>query len=209
MKNNIGAVVILTVITLVSGILLGFVYELTKEPIAFQEDLAKQEAYKIVFPDAVIFEEAADSEDSAVQAEADKAFADAGLTQESVEEVMGAYDSDKNLLGYVLSVKTMEGYGGEIDISMGVRNDGTLNGIEILSIGETAGLGMKADTPEFKDQFKDKAVSQFSYTKSGASQEYEIDALSGATITTNAMVNAVNAGLIYFDKFLKTEGGGN
>ena len=65
---------------------------------------------------------------------------------------------------------------------------------------------MKADTPEFKEQFKDKQVSQFSYTKSGASQEYEIDALSGATITTNAMTNAVNAGLIYFQNIT---GGGN
>ncbi len=197
---------ILTVITLVSGVLLGYVYELTKEPIAVQEELAKQEAYKTVFSDASSFE-AVSGPQKDVQ-EADKAFSEAGLTQEAIEEVIGAYDQDQNLLGYVLSVKTMEGYGGEIDISMGIRNDGTLNGIEILSIGETAGLGMKADTGEFKGQFKDKAVSQFSYTKSGASQEYEIDAISGATITTNAMVNAVNAGLIYFDRFLNTEEGG-
>ena len=72
-----------------------------------------------------------------------------------------------------------------------------LNGIEILSISETAGLGRKADTDDFKNQFSNKNVAQFNYTKSGAAAEYEIDAISGATITTNAMVNAVNAGLSY------------
>ena len=68
---------------------------------------------------------------------------------------------------------------------------------QILSISETAGLGMKADTDDFKGRFSNKKVAQFNYTKSGATAEYEIDALSGATITTNAMVNAVNAGLSY------------
>lgn len=57
---------------------------------------------------------------------------------------------------------------------------------------------MKADTDAFKDQFKNKNVEKFKYTKSGASAEDEIDALSGATITTNAMTNGVNAGLCAF-----------
>lgn len=81
---------------------------------------------------------------------------------------------------------------------MGVQNDGTLNGISILSIEETAGLGMKADTDEFKDQFKDKKVEKFTYTKNGAAADDEIDAISGATITTNAMTNGINAGLCAF-----------
>ena len=44
----------------------------------------------------------------------------------------------------------------------------------------------------------DKQVEQFTYTKSGAADDSEIDAISGATITTNAIVNGVNAGLTYF-----------
>ena len=67
-----------------------------------------------------------------------------------------------------------------------------------MSISETAGLGMKADTEEFKSQFSGKNVEAFSYTKTGAAKEEEIDAISGATITTNAIVNGVNAGLISF-----------
>ena len=75
----------------------------------------------------------------------------------------------------------------------------------MLSIGETAGLGMKADEADFKDQFKDQNVPEFSYSKTGATQEGEIDALSGATITTNAVTNGVNAGLCVFQ--LLSEGG--
>ena len=83
---------------------------------------------------------------------------------------------------------------------MGVKADGTLNGISFLSIGETAGLGMKATEDKFKDQFKDKKVPKLSYTKNGAKSDDEIDALSGATITTNAVTNGVNAGLYYIRK---------
>lgn len=201
-KENLRAIVTLTVITLVAGILLGFIYELTKEPIAAQELLQKQEAYRQVFAQADSFEDYADFDEE----EAAKLLSDAGFAYDSISEASVAYDAAGEVLGYVFTVISMEGYGGEIDVAMGITKEGVLNGIEILSIGETAGLGMKADTPEFKEQFKDKQVSQFSYTKSGASQEYEIDALSGATITTNAMTNAVNAGLIYFQNIT---GGGN
>ncbi|MBQ7562900.1 MAG: RnfABCDGE type electron transport complex subunit G [Lachnospiraceae bacterium] len=201
-KENLKAIITLTVITVVAGVLLGFIYELTKEPIAAQELLQKQEAYRQVFADAASFEDYPEFD----KEEAETLLQGAGLSYDSISEASQALDASGNVLGYVFTVISMEGYGGEIDVAMGVRNDGVLNGIEILSIGETAGLGMKADTDEFKGQFKDKQVSQFSYTKSGATQEYEIDALSGATITTNAMTNAVNAGLIYFDTIT---GGGN
>ena len=81
-----------------------------------------------------------------------------------------------------------------------------MNGIEILSISETAGLGMRANTEEFKSQFRNKKVEQFEYTKTGATVDNQIDALSGATITTNAMTNAVNTALSFFHNNLM---GGN
>ena len=102
------------------------------------------------------------------------------------------------MLGYAIIITTPEGYGGDITLSLGVKNDGTLNGIEILSIGETAGLGMNATKDDFKNQFKDKKAEEFKVTKTGAQSEDEIDALSGATITSRAMVGGVNAGLCAF-----------
>ena len=111
---------------------------------------------------------------------------------------MIAKDASGEALGYVLSITDPEGYGGDISFMMGIRMDGTLNGISILSISETAGLGMNAKTDAFRNQFKDKNVEQFTLTKTGSTADSEIDALSGATITSTAMVNGVNAGLAAF-----------
>ena len=184
----------LTVITLISGLLLGLVHDITADPIAKQEAKEKSEAYKAVFADAASFETLTDTEDPDLEAYLD----DQGYPGESINEVMLAKDDSCNVLGYAFTITTSEGYGGDIQFTMGIQNDGTLNGISILSISETAGLGMKAKNPDFQDQFKDKKVEKFEYTKTGATSDDQIDAISGATITTNAMTNGVNAGLCAF-----------
>lgn len=190
----------LLVITVVAGFLLGLVYKVTLEPIAHQEELANAKACQEVFADASEFPDAQVDMD-AIAANLEEN----GLEAVTVDAVMEAQDDKGQQLGYVITVTDGEGYGGDIQLSMGVQMDGTLNGISILSISETAGLGMKADTDEFKSQFADKNVEQFAYTKSGAAADNEIDAISGATITTNAVTNGVNAGLLTF-QYLK---GGN
>ena len=197
MKNKIiKDALALTLITLVAGVALGGVYEITKEPIARQEAQAKAEAYEQVFTDAAAFEEV-EMDDTLIQTIRDQLDQE-GYKAQSIEEVMRAEDQSGETLGYAFTVVTSEGYGGDIQFSMGVQNDGTLNGISILSIGETAGLGMNADTPAFKDQFVGKQVEKLQYTKNGATQDDEINAISGATVTTNAMTNGVNAGLCAF-----------
>lgn len=183
----------ITVITLVAGLALGVVQDITADPIAQQEAKAKQEAYKAVFADADSFEVVEDDTET-LQAYLNEN----GYGAQSINETMLAKDASGNELGYAFTVTTSEGYGGDIQFAMGIKDDGTLNGISILSISETAGLGMRANTEEFKDQFKDKNVEKFEYTKTGAASDEQIDALSGATITTNAMTNGVNAGLCAF-----------
>ena len=195
MKNTIlKDTLALVLITLVAGAALGGVYTITADPIAHQNQLAKDEAYKAVFADADTFEVIIDQEDAQLEAYLDEN----GSPAQTINEVVQAMDSSGSPLGYAFTVTTSEGYGGDIQFAMGVKDDQTLNGISILSISETAGLGMKADTDEFKGQFADKNVEAFQYTKNGASADNEIDALSGATITTNAVVNGVNAGLCAF-----------
>lgn len=197
MKNKIiKDALALTLITLVAGVALGGVYEITKEPIARQEAQAKAEAYEQVFTDAAAFEEVK-MDDTLLQTIRDQLDQE-GYKAQSIEEIMHAEDQSGEMLGYAFTVVTSEGYGGDIRFSMGVQNDGTLNGISILSIGETAGLGMNADTPAFKDQFVGKQVEKLQYTKNGATQDDEINAISGATVTTNAMTNGINAGLCAF-----------
>ena len=197
MKNKIiKDALALTLITLVAGVALGGVYEITKDPIAKQEAQAKAEAYEQVFTDAAAFE-AVEMDDTLTKTIRDQLDQE-GYKAQSIEEVMRAEDQSGETLGYAFTVVTSEGYGGDIQFSMGVQNDRTLNGISILSIGETAGLGMNADTPAFKDQFVGKQVEKLQYTKNGATQDDEINAISGATVTTNAMTNGVNAGLCAF-----------
>ena len=197
MKNKIiKDALALTLIALVAGVALGGVYEITKDPIAKQEAQAKAEAYEQVFTDAAAFE-AVEMDDTLTKTIRDQLDQE-GYKAQSIEEVMRAEDQSGETLGYAFAVVTSEGYGGDIRFSMGVQNDGTLNGISILSIGETAGLGMNADTPAFKDQFVGKQVEKLQYTKNGATQDDEINAISGATVTTNAMTNGVNAGLCAF-----------
>lgn len=202
-KSMIKDALILFAITLVAGLLLGVVYDITKEPIAQQKAKAKTEASKNVFAAAESFKvcEPFDAE------EAQAALSAAGLSGMDIDEVSAALDTTGNLLGYVITVTDHEGYGGDIQFSMGITLDGTLNGISLLSISETAGLGMKAGDV-LVPQFTDKKVEQFTYTKSGSANDSEIDAISGATITTKAVVNGVNAGLEYFRSVLAAAEGG-
>ena len=121
-----------------------------------------------------------------------------------IEAVVRALDNAGNTLGYVITVNDHEGYGGDIRFSMGIKSDGTLNGISILEISETAGLGMKAD-PVLTSQLKDIKVDNISFVKGGGGNPSQgtIDAISGATITTTAVTNGVNAGLTAFFEIMK------
>ena len=196
MKNTIiKDTIILTLITLVSGGLLGVVYQVTKEPIAQQEELAKQEAYQAVFEDADSFEICVEAGD----ADSAQYLADNGFANQTVNEVMEAKNASGETIGYALNMTTSEGYGGDITFSMGVQLDGTLNGISILTINETSGLGMNATDESFKGQFSNKNVESFTVTKTGASADNEINAISGATITSDAITGGVNAGLCAFN----------
>ena len=209
MKNEAGMgaklvrdAAILLVITLFSGLILGFVFQITKEPIALAEEKAAKKAYAEVFPSALEFELTEELPLDSLSG--DSAWLEAGYEGVSVENVLRALDKDGTLLGYVLTVTSHEGYGGDITFTVGIANDGTLNGISILNISETAGLGMKAEEV-LVPQFSNKKVSVFTYTKSGAVSDDQIDAISGATITTKAVTKAVNGGLFFFQTQL---GGG-
>ena len=197
MKNIIKNTAILTIITLVAGILLGLVFEITKEPIAQAKEKAKNEAYQAVMKDADTF----DAEVVLKTEEVSKLLAKKEITGCSVDEVVAA-KAKGEIIGYIFTTTTSEGYGGNIQISVGILNDGTVTGVEMLSISETAGLGMNANTPEFKNQFADKKVDGFVVTKTGAASDNEIDAISGATITSKAVTNAVNTAIACYQEWL-------
>ncbi len=192
-KQMIKDSLILFGITLIAGLLLGGVYAITKGPIAQAQVDKQQAAYQSVFADAVSFQEIGQSSPEAIA----KLLQTAGYEKDRIDETKLAVDAAGTPLGYVMTVTSTEAYSGELQIAVGIRLDGTVNQISFLSLSETMGLGMEAKQPAFYEQFSNKKVNAFSYTKSGAVADNEIDALSGATITSNAVTNAVNAAIVY------------
>jgi electron transport complex protein RnfG len=179
---------ILFAITLVAGFLLGFTYDLTKEPIRLQQEKAIQEACKAVFTQAENFMPITYTPSTDLEASMKKNLVTVGTVYE-------AKDAAGQLLGHVLEMTAKGGYAGDIVLYMGVTGDGLLNGISLLTISETPGLGMRAEEV-LVPQFVNRDSEAFTYVKSGGAQgEDTIDAISGATITTAAVTNAVNEGL--------------
>lgn len=186
---------ILFIITLISGLSLGFVYNITKAPIEAAKLAAKSEAYKQVFMNADSFA-ISENADAVIEASADEISA-AGFGNVSITEVVEALDANKNVMGHIVSVTSKDGYGGDVSISVGISSEKIINGIAFLEINETPGLGMNATQPEFYTQFSDKEAGTFKVTKNPTGNADEINAISGATITSNAVTNSVNAA-IYF-----------
>lgn len=188
---------ILFAITLIVGVLLGFFYEITKEPIARQQELAVQKACAEVFADAS-FEKIEYVVSDAVSNQ---------LSADGVEigTVFQALDAQGQMAGYVVETTTANGYGGDIVLYVGITKDMNVSGVSVLSIAETPGLGMKAEDVLIP-QFKGKTAGAFTFTKSGAVAANEIDAISGATITTKAVVEAVNGAVLVADELVE---GGN
>lgn len=102
--------------------------------------------------------------------------------------------------GYVFTTSA-KGYGGDVVVMVGVNTDGSVAGIEYLSISETAGLGMNAQKDSFKEQFKGH-TDEIGVSKNAPS-DTEIQALTGATITSKAVTAAVNDALKLYEEVAK------
>ncbi len=187
----------LLAITLVAGVLLSIVYQLTKDTIAAAEAQELTDSYSAVMSQASDFVEIENPE------------TDAFGEDNTLNTALYAYDSSGNEIGAVLSVTSHKGYGGDIDITIGIDTDGVITGIVVTSMSETSGLGANCQNEEWISQYIGKS-GEVAYTKTGATASNEIDAISGATKTTRAITNAVNAALDFAaDYFGYGEGGGN
>lgn len=187
MNNIVKNTLALFAITAVAGLLLGGVYEGTKQAREEQAVKTQQKAYQTVFVQASEFEDVSVKEAKDAVTYTEK--------EVIVEGAVKALDDSGNLLGYVVTVTAKEGYGGDIKFSVGVDTDRHVTGISYLSIAETAGLGMKAKDSDFISQYIDGSTGgegEFVVNKDGG-EGIRIDAISGATITTRAVTKGVNA----------------
>ena len=201
MKDTIKNALILFAITLVAGALLGIVYEVTKEPIRVQAQIAEQKANEAVFDGATFTDYADfDAEEAAALLADDSNFSRVSIDGVKVASINGA------TAGYVIQITSM-GYGDSITWTLGLSNEGWVNGISLISINETPGLGMNAEkviVPQLADiEIPDD--NSFEVVKTNDGLTDTIDAISGATITSTAIKNGINAGLLYYDTFLKGE----
>ncbi|MBE6737431.1 MAG: RnfABCDGE type electron transport complex subunit G [Ruminococcaceae bacterium] len=173
----------LFVICLVVALLLGFTNELTKDAIAENQQKKADEAKQAVCSQAITFE------------------GEKGLEI----EVYRGFDKDGNLVGYAIPAKS-KGYGGDVEIMVGFDTEGSITGVSIVSINETPGLGMNAQKDSFRSQFEGEIPDGGFSAKKGGEGIKQIDALTSATITSEAVSQAVNNAINVYNSL---EGGGN
>ena len=186
-------VIALGVIAAIAGVALSGVYSLTKPTIEKNELQKKTEAYMEVCPGTAEFE--------TLQAAEDQIAAQGEKASPRVDEFYVGKAADGEVSGYAMSIRT-KGFGGSLVMTLGLTPDGKIQKIAFTELNETKGLGMKADEDDFKGQFTGKGGT----LKLGDSGEQGISAISGATVTSTAVVNAVNYGLKFFETVTK---GGN
>ncbi|MBQ1846770.1 MAG: RnfABCDGE type electron transport complex subunit G [Clostridia bacterium] len=161
---------VLTVICALIALMLGFVHSVTAAPIAEAEERAKTEAVYSIFPEAAQISPIDIPEDADPQIKA-----------------MYKVKSAVGFAGYAVNVTVGSGYGGEINMTVGIDTGNSVKGLEIVSHSETAGLGARIDEPAFRQGFN------------GITEEAviggNVDAISGATISSKAVAAGVNAAL--------------
>lgn len=163
---------VLLIICVVAAFLLAYTNQITAPKIAEVEKQNEIQSRQIVYEAAASFGEEFKNKD--------------GIS------LVPALDANGNTIGYVV-ITVEKGYGGDISVMTGVDLEGNVQGVSILSQSETAGLGANATKESFLDQFIGK-VFGITVTKN-APAENEIKALTGATITSKAVTNAVNAAI--------------
>lgn len=167
----------LTLISIGASAALGFVYELTKEPIERTNLNKKLEAIKMVVP-------AFNNNPN------DEMFRLATGEGDSLEIYPAKMDT--GVVGYAVKTYSSKGFSGYIGMMAGFRPDGSIVNITILEHKETPGLGTKMTEPSFKDQFAGKNPAEFTLKvkKDGG----PVDAITAATISSRAFCDAVERG---------------
>lgn len=169
-ENPVVLSAVLLVISVVVALLLAFTNSITEQRIAENTIKEQNEAMQAVCKEATDFE---------------KTDYQSGNVQAVYQATAG-----NKLVGWCVSV-TPNGYGGAIDLMVGIAPDMTLSGIKVVSNSETAGLGAKCTEDKFSSQFGGK-TAPISVIKNGEAKDNEIVAITGATVTSVAVSDGVN-----------------
>ena len=185
MSDIIKTAAVLLIICVVAAGLLGYVNQITAAPIAAQQELAKQESMTAVLPDADSFGEEQE------------------INEGNITTITPALDSEGNETGYAVAITT-KGFSAGLQLMFGIDTEGVITGLSVVDCSnETPGLGANAANEDFYGQFTGKS-GEVAVTKDGG----DIEALTGATITSRAVANAATEAINYVtENYL--EGGAN
>lgn len=182
MKEILKLGLILFGISLIAAVALQATEQITAEPIQAQINAANELARKAVFPSADAFE-------AVDPATLEELKVDYDILQEVFYAKKGT-----EVLGFVIKT-TPNGFSGAIEVITGISNDDQLVGVRVGNMTETPGLGDLAKKPEFYDQYAGKSATAEIGVAKSAPKENEIQALTGATITSKAITVGVNTSI--------------
>ncbi len=181
-KEILKPIVVLLVICVAVTAVLAVVNGVTAEPIAKLAEEQAAETRSVVLPSAEEYQ----------KLELDN------------EDIFECYEGLKNgeVVGYTFT-SSASGYGGTIEVMTGIDcTTGEISGVSILSQDETPGLGANATKSEFTDQYKQKA-QELEVIKNAEPADGEIQAITGSTITSQAVTDAVNKAVAAYEKIDK------
>ena len=195
MRDIIKPTIVLFLICVIVTMALALTNYATKDAIAEQTKIQEESARREVFSEAEAFEEI-----------------------ENIDSIIGTTDEEKlvkdafeclkggEVIGRVYSVES-KGYGGVISMAVGIDNSGKITGVKIISHSETPGLGSKVQDEAFVSQLVGITPKEkLTVVKSGGSKEEDIDAVSGATVSSKAVVKGIQSA-IDADLVIKEKGG--
>ena len=180
-----------------AGLALGAVYNFTSSARSEQEKKTLNEAYSAVMPGVESTEKMKVDlkkmnkhiAEEVKENEKELNYKPYNPFKAKIDSVILAKDKNGKDLGYIMSVVDEEAYNSSLNMAVGIDMNGSVKGIAFLDINETPGLGMKAQEESFLKQYYGKDVEDDS----------QVDAISSATITTNAVTHGVDACLILAD----------
>lgn len=193
MNETLKLGLVLLIITSISAVVLAVSNDVTSVAIEEQAKILNDNARREVFEEANSFEPIEEELLNNIKE-----------NKPEIKEIFEALDSSGNTIGYTMSLDT-KGYGGNIELLVGIFSDSKVAGIKVLNHSETPGLGAKAAESDFQNRFIDKkAEGKLTVVKEKTTSDDEVQAISSATITSKGVVNGVNLAIeIYNDVLMK------
>lgn len=186
MKSIVKLGLILLLICAIAAIALGLTYELTIDQIIFQRNAISEQARKEVLSNAEEFKPLDEN-----------IFNEISSADPTIQEIYLGYKGTE-VVGYAIK-SAGQGYGGNVEVITGIDVQGMITGVRIGNHLETPGLGANAQNPSFYEQYDGKSTETEIKVVKNNPQDNEIEALSGATITSDAVTDAVNSSAAAFD----------